>query len=128
MTPEMNLAQWQHEMGIDEQPHATHLVMCPFYDGVQMQALLHRYAADGDTSLVWTKLDEAVCYGALVNVAHEARLPISAHFLWPGTEAEPQPGDRTSGMAAHLQATAAHSPPANSPVNDSAVLFLISCM
>ena len=83
MTPEMNLAQWQHEMGIDEQPHATHLVMCPFYDGVQMQALLHRYAADGDISLVWTKLDEAVCYGALVNVAHEARLPISAISYGP---------------------------------------------
>ena len=83
MTPEMNLAQWQHEMGIDEQPHATHLVMCPFYEGVQMQALLHRYAADGDTSLVWTKLDEAVCYGALVNVAHEARLPISAISYGP---------------------------------------------
>lgn len=83
MTSEMNLAQWQHEMGIDELPHATHLVMCPFYDGVQMQALLRRYAADGDTSLVWTKLDEAVCYGAIVNVANEARLPISAISYGP---------------------------------------------
>lgn len=83
MTQEMNLAQWRHEMGIDGQPHATHLVMCPFYDGVQMQALLHRYAVNGDASLVWTKLDESVCYGALVNVAYEARLPISAISYGP---------------------------------------------
>ena len=45
---------------------------------MQTQAFLKRYKSDGPGSLVWTKLDEAVSFGSIVNVAWAAGLPVSA--------------------------------------------------
>lgn len=73
-----SLAQWREEMGLAQVDAATHLTLSPYCDAVQIQAFLHRYKCDGPGSLVWTKLDEAVSFGTIVNVACAAGLPISA--------------------------------------------------
>ena len=57
---------------------ATHLTLSPYCDAMQTQAFLKRYKSDGPGSLVWTKLDEAVSFGSIVNVAWAAGLPVSA--------------------------------------------------
>mgnify|MGYP003070625576 CR=1 FL=1 len=72
------LAAWCEHMGLDLADAATHLVLSPFYDATQTRALLRRYSHDGPGSLVWTKLDEAVSFGTMVNVACAAGLPVSA--------------------------------------------------
>ncbi len=73
-----NLAQWRADMGLDMPETATHLVLSPFCDALQTQEFLRRYQSDGSGSLVWTKLDEAVSFGSIVNVACAAGLPVSA--------------------------------------------------
>ncbi len=57
---------------------ASHVVLSPTYEGTQLAAFLQRYAPDGAGSLVWGKLDEAISYGSLVNVAVACGLPVSA--------------------------------------------------
>ena len=39
---------------------------------------MQRYKSSGPGSIVWTKLDEAVSFGNIVNVACQAGLPVSA--------------------------------------------------
>ncbi|MBG3875921.1 flagellar biosynthesis protein FlhF [Desulfovibrio oxamicus] len=63
---------------------AVHLVLPPHHGPAQMTALLARYAFEGAGSLVWTKLDEACTFGALVNVAAACGLPVSALSYGPG--------------------------------------------
>lgn len=63
---------------------AVHLVLPPHHGPAQMAALLARYAFEGAGSLVWTKLDEACTFGALVNVAAACGLPVSALSYGPG--------------------------------------------
>lgn len=75
------LAQWRTEMGLDlpgMEEAATHLVLSPFCSALQTQEFLQRYQCEGPGSLVWTKLDEAVSFGSIVNVACAAGLPVSA--------------------------------------------------
>ncbi len=57
---------------------ATHCVLSPSYDGQQLMNFIARYAPDGPGSIVWGKLDEAVNFGSIVNVAASCRLPVSA--------------------------------------------------
>jgi len=52
--------------------------LSPFFDALQTQAFLQRYKTEGPGSIVWTKLDEAVSFGSIVNVACAAGLPVSA--------------------------------------------------
>lgn len=73
-----SLARWREQMGLDSPEAATHLVLSPFCDPLQTQAFLSRYKSDGPGSIVWTKLDEAVSFGSIVNVACAAGLPVSA--------------------------------------------------
>ena len=73
-----NLAHWRADMGLDTVEAATHLTLSPFFDALQTQAFLQRYKFEGPGSLVWTKLDEAVSFGNIVNVACAAGLPVSA--------------------------------------------------
>ena len=47
------------------------------WGGVQMDQFLSTYAPDGAASLIWTHLDEAACYGGIVNVARATNLPVS---------------------------------------------------
>ncbi len=57
---------------------ATHCVLSPSYDGQQLVNFLKRYAPDSAGSIVWGKLDEAINFGSIVNVAASCRLPVSA--------------------------------------------------
>lgn len=92
---ERTLAGWREEMGLDGGDVACHLALMPFCDAVQMQDFLRRYGIDGEGSIVWTKLDESVSFGGIVNVALQSGLPISAlsygaelqDSLVPATEA-----------------------------------------
>ena len=71
-------ASWKADMGLDTVESATHLTLSPFFDALQTQAFLQRYKSTGPGSIVWTKLDEAVSFGNIVNVACQAGLPVSA--------------------------------------------------
>lgn len=78
------LSECRASLGLEALAAATHLVLSPCHDSTQMAALLARYAVPGEGSLVWTKLDEAVSYGTLVNVAAACHLPASALSYGPG--------------------------------------------
>ena len=73
-----SLNTFLEQLGLEQKDMAVHLTFSPFCDGIQTQEFLHRYATSMPKSLVWTKLDEAVSYGAIVNVSNEAKIPISA--------------------------------------------------
>lgn len=73
-----NLADWQRDMGLDGLNAARHLAISPFCEIIQIQDFLKRYQGPEAASVVWTKLDEAVSFGNIVNVAHESGLPVSA--------------------------------------------------
>jgi len=73
------LSNYIAKLGLDSSIYiAYHLVMAPHYDSIQNAAFLSRYEIKGDGSLIWTKLDEAISYGSIVNVAAACRLPVSA--------------------------------------------------
>lgn len=73
-----NLEVWLDNMDLDVSEAATHLTLCPFFSSIQINTLLKRYHNRSEMSIVWTKLDEAATYGALISVAHETSYPISA--------------------------------------------------
>ncbi len=63
---------------------AAHVVVSPHYDHEALEGMLPRYMADMDSSLIWSKLDEAGKYAALLNTAAQARLPVSCFSFGPG--------------------------------------------
>ncbi|MBO4300544.1 MAG: flagellar biosynthesis protein FlhF [Desulfovibrio sp.] len=73
-----SMDQWRAHMGLDVVDAATHLTLSPFFDAMQTEAFLQRYKSQGPGSIVWTKLDEAVSFGSIVNIACASGLPISA--------------------------------------------------
>jgi flagellar biosynthesis protein FlhF len=62
---------------------AGHLVLSPQYGPAQVKAFLKRYDSDCVQSIIWTKLDEACNYGAMVNTAYANGLPASALSFGP---------------------------------------------
>ena len=62
----------------------VHLVLSPHYSAGQFTAFLNRFYSRAVSSLIWTKLDEAYTYGAVVNTAAETGLPVSALAFGPG--------------------------------------------
>ena len=72
------LMQQLANLGIDSIGAATHLALPPHSAPGQTAAFLTRYKGTESSSLVWTKLDEAVSYGAVLNVSHASGLPVSA--------------------------------------------------
>jgi len=78
------LMQQLAALGIDSLGAATHLALPPHCAPLQTAAFLARYKGTENSSLVWTKLDEAVSYGAVLNVSHMSGLPISAISYGPG--------------------------------------------
>jgi flagellar biosynthesis protein FlhF len=63
---------------------AVHLVLNPYYCPAQFQAFRERYACAAVKSIIWTKLDEACTFGALINLPHGSGLPVSALSCAPG--------------------------------------------
>ena len=73
-----DLPQILKNLGLMTEDIAIHITLAPFDNPVQTHAFLNRYKTGLPTSLVWTKLDEAISFGNVVNVAYESELPISA--------------------------------------------------
>ncbi|MEG2139939.1 MAG: flagellar biosynthesis protein FlhF [Bilophila sp.] len=65
-------------LGLQGLGGAVHLALPPHYGTAQNRAFLTRYQSGMLASIVWTKLDEAACYGPLINVASTSGLPVSA--------------------------------------------------
>lgn len=63
---------------------ACHLVLSPLYDAAQFSRFLKNFASKGTKSVIWTKLDEACSFGAIVNMAEASGLPVSALSWGPG--------------------------------------------
>lgn len=77
------MEEWQSEMGLEGINGSCHLTLAPFNETLQIQDFIKRYKGSGAASIVWTKLDEAVTFGNIVNVAHDSRLPVSALSYGP---------------------------------------------
>jgi flagellar biosynthesis protein FlhF len=56
----------------------AHLVLSPYFSASQYADIARRYHCPQLKSLIWTKLDEACTFGALLNVARLMELPVSA--------------------------------------------------
>lgn len=83
----MHLAQVVTELGLgrlDAIQTALHLVLAPHYDNTAMASLLSRYRLATPSSLIWSKLDEAGRFGAIVNASVASGLPVSAFSFGPG--------------------------------------------
>jgi len=78
------LMQQLAALGIDSIGAAMHLALPPHCAPLQTAAFLARYKGTEHSSLVWTKLDETVSYGAILNVSHMSKLPVSALSYGPG--------------------------------------------
>ncbi len=65
---------------------AVHLVLSPLFSGAQMQAFFQQYACDKLCGLIWTKLDEACSFGALINGTVASGVPVTALSYGPGLQ------------------------------------------
>ncbi|MGE4553649.1 MAG: flagellar biosynthesis protein FlhF [Desulfovibrionaceae bacterium] len=84
LAPVAGLAEPEAESGDDPGDAAAHLVLAPHYAEAQLEAFAERYASPRLKSIIWTKLDEACTFGALVNMAQSLGLPASALSYGPG--------------------------------------------
>jgi len=72
-------------LGMDDtRDFAAHLVLAPYFAASQYAEIARRYACPQLKSLIWTKLDEACSFGALLNMARLTELPVSALSFGPG--------------------------------------------
>jgi flagellar biosynthesis protein FlhF len=80
-----NLSDWLEDRGmIEVKDLDVHLVLAPYFNQAQYDAFLSRFVTERTGSLVWTKLDEASTYGAIINVAETSAIPVSALSYGPG--------------------------------------------
>lgn len=90
-----NLAESLAALGLV--PHgddaAVHLSLPPHYGSRQLDAFLRRHRTELPTGLVWTKLDEAVNFGNMVNTGVRSGLPVSALSFGPGLQSSLIPAD-----------------------------------
>jgi flagellar biosynthesis protein FlhF len=73
---------------------AAHLVLSPHFAPAQYAAFLGRYHSPKTASIIWTKLDEACTFGAMVNVAQATGLPASALSFGAGLRDTLVPAER----------------------------------
>jgi flagellar biosynthesis protein FlhF len=91
----MDLARYLAILGLAGRPDtAVHLVLAPHLATSQLSSFLALYGAGTCGSLIWTKLDEACKYGAVVNTAHATGLPASAFSWGAGLKGTLAPADR----------------------------------
>ncbi len=57
---------------------SCHLCLSPHYSSTQLNTFVKQYTCDLPMGIVWTKLDESIQYGAMVNISARTKLPISA--------------------------------------------------
>lgn len=56
---------------------AIHLVLNPYYSTSQYERFAEKYKSEQLASVIWTKLDEACTFGAVLNMAFANGLPVS---------------------------------------------------
>lgn len=79
LTGKATLAERLAELGLmDCKDMAAHLVVSPYFSASQYTEIARRYLCPQLKSLIWTKLDEACTFGALLNMARLTELPVSA--------------------------------------------------
>jgi len=85
LTSKASLSERLNDMGLFDHPDmAAHLVLSPYFSASQYAEIARRYMCQQLKSLIWTKLDEACSFGALLNVARLTELPVSALSYGPG--------------------------------------------
>lgn len=85
MTGDMGLARYIQLIGLGEYDDmAVHLVLSPHYAPNQLEMFTRKYASAKCASVIWTKLDEACNFGAVVNIAHATGLPVAALSIGTG--------------------------------------------
>ena len=57
---------------------SIHLVLNPYYSTKQLERFTEKYKSEQLASVIWTKLDEACTFGAILNMAFACGLPVSA--------------------------------------------------
>ena len=81
-------------------PHEVHLVLCSTCSQPVLMDTVERFSRIPTDRVIFTKLDEAVNFGVLVNVAHQVDKQLS--FVTTGQEVphhiEPGQGDRLAGL------------------------------
>lgn len=90
-----NMHDVKARLGLGDVDAPTHLVMPPHHDSMQISSFLSRYQVQGAGSLIWSKLDEAVSYGGLVNVAAACKMPVSSLSHGPGLQRSLSPATET---------------------------------
>jgi len=79
------LAERLEDLGLSDcRDMAAHLVLAPYFSASQYAEIARRYCCPQLQSLIWTKLDEACTFGALLNMARLTELPVSALSYGPG--------------------------------------------
>lgn len=92
-----NLSDWMNIMGLSEEDDlAVHLVLNPYYAAAQYETFIKKYECSKVASVIWTKLDEACTFGAILNVAHATGLPVSAFSFGNGLKNSITPAQRDS--------------------------------
>lgn len=81
----LTLEEWTALYGMAAcQDLAIHLVLNPYYSQAQFERFIEKYKSEQLTSVIWTKLDEACTFGAVLNMAFASGLPVSALSYGPG--------------------------------------------
>ncbi|MDD3310667.1 flagellar biosynthesis protein FlhF [Pseudodesulfovibrio sp.] len=57
---------------------SIHLVLNPYFSPAQFERFTEKYKSEQLASVIWTKLDEACTFGAILNMAFATGLPVSA--------------------------------------------------
>lgn len=80
-----NLEEWSCLYGLHEcRDLSVHLVLNPYYSPAQFERFVDKYKSEQLASVIWTKLDEACTFGAILNMAFASGLPVSALSYGPG--------------------------------------------
>jgi len=73
------LEEWIILYGMNKcQDMSIHLVLNPYYSSAQFERFIEKYKSEQLASVIWTKLDEACTFGAMLNMAFASGLPVSA--------------------------------------------------
>jgi len=79
LTGKTTLEEWTVLYGLSGcEDLSIHLVLNPYYSAPQFERFIEKYKSEQLASVIWTKLDEACTFGAILNMAFACGLPVSA--------------------------------------------------
>ncbi len=90
-----NLEEWLALYGMTQaEDMAIHLVLNPYYSAGQLDRFIEKYKSPRLASVIWTKLDEACTFGAIMNMAFASGLPVSALSFGSGLKNSIKPATK----------------------------------